>query len=277
MISAKADAMKRIALGNLVASASNVAMFADKMARATARLGDRDATQLDSQDLLRTYVMSLTHISDTATWLDLPATIAAAVRCKSAFDRLRATNGVIDKKIANDLITNSHQLYVALSDELEKHHAYVVAPKEGELIDSGISLFGLDVVNAYPAIRRDVSEGARCRAYELWTASVMHMMRIAEVGVGALADHLGTSRGPSWGVTINNVQQALDQQRKSQADPNLKQWASEIATYLNFVKDAFRNPAMHPEMSFDREQAVSVYDNTRAFMRKLNRHIGSQT
>ena len=172
-------------------------------------------------------------------------------------------------------MTNSHQLCVALSDELEKHHAYIVAPPEGELIDSGIGMFGLEVVNALPAIRRDVADAARCRAYELWTASVMHMMRVAEVGVAALADHLGTARGSSWGVTIANVQQALDQQRKAKGDPDLKQWASETATYLNFVKDGFRNPAMHPDTNFDREQAISIYDNTRAFMRQLLQRVAS--
>lgn len=269
--------MKRIAVGNLVASASNVAMFADKMARATAHLGDKDAMQLDPQDILRTYLISLAHLTDTAEWLALPATLAAAVRCKEAFDRLRRANGVINKRIAGDLITNSHQLYVSLSDELEKHHAYIVAPREGALIDDGIGLFGLEVVNALPAIRKDVSDAARCRAYELWTASVMHMMRIAEVGVGALADHLGVARGSSWGMTIANVQQALDRERKAKNDPALKQWASETATYLNFVKDGFRNPAMHPEIVFTPEQAVSIYDNTRSFMRMLVGRITTAT
>lgn len=103
----------------------------------------------------------------------------------------------------------------------------------------------------------------------------MHMMRVAEVGVAALADHLSTPRGSSWGITIANLQQTLDQQRKAKGDPALKQWASETATYLNFVKDAFRNPAMHPEMSFDRDQAISIYDNTRAFMRKLVQAIST--
>ena len=139
-------------------------MFADKMTRATAHLGDRDAMQLDPQDILRTYLMSLGHLTDTAEWLALPATLAAAVRCKEAFDRLRHANGVINKRIAGDLITNSHQLYVSLSDELEKHHAYIVAPREGELIDNGIGLFGLEVVNALPAIRKDVSDAARCQS-----------------------------------------------------------------------------------------------------------------
>jgi hypothetical protein len=76
----------------------------------------------------------------------------------------------------------------------------------------------------------------------------MHMMRIAEVGVGALADHLVLARGTSWGMTIANVQQALDRKQKAKNDLALKQWASETVTYLNFVKDGFRNPAMHPEI-----------------------------
>lgn len=266
--------MKRIAIGNLLASAANTAMFADKLARATAHLADGERMQLATQDLIRTYVMSLGHLTDTADWLDLPATRAAAERCKVGLDRLRATNGVIDKRLASDIVTNSHQLYVSLSDELGKHHSYIVAPKEGALIDDGVGLFGLEVVAAMPAIRKDVVDGARCRAYELWTASVMHMMRVAEVGVAALADHLAVPHGSSWGVTIANVQQALDKERKAKADPELRQWASETATYLAFVKDAFRNPAMHPEMSFDQEQAVSIYDNTRSLMRSLVKRIG---
>jgi len=261
--------MKRVAIGNLLPSAANVAMFADKLARFTAEIGPQGAVQLDPQDLFRTYLMSLAFLTETAEWLGLPATLAAARRCKTAFDRLRSRNGIIDKRLADEIVTNSHQLYVSLSDELEKHHAYIVGPREGDLIDDGIGLFGGEVVNAMPEIRRDVADAARCRAYELWTASVMHMMRVAEVGVAALADRLGTAKGSSWGVTIANVLQALDKERAAKGEPELKQWASETATYLALVKDAFRNPAMHPEMSFTAEQAITIYDNTRAFMRKL--------
>lgn len=268
--------MKRIDVGNLLSSASNVAMFSDKLARAAADLGDLATAKLDLREMGGVYLSSLAYITDTAEWLDLPTTLAAAIRCRSAFGRLTGSGGiVIGKRLANEIVSNSHQLTVSLSDELAKHHAYIVAPREGELIDNGIGLFGLDVVNSLPSIRRDVSDGAKCRAYELWTASVMHMMRVAEVGVGALADHLAVPRGSSWGRTIADVLQALDKERKAKGDPELKQWASEIATCLNFVKDAFRNPAMHPEMSFDRDQAISIYDNTRSFMRALVRRVAA--
>ncbi|MDQ1159539.1 hypothetical protein QE385_003936 [Sphingomonas sp. SORGH_AS 950] len=261
--------MKRVAINNLLSSAANVALFADKLARFIDEIGPQGVAQLNPQDLFRTYLMSLRFLTDTAERLGLPATLAATSRCKGGFDRLLACNGIIDRRLANEIVTNSHQLYVSLSDELEKHHAYIVSPREGDLIDNGIGLFGLEVVSAMPEIRKDVADAARCRAYELWTASVMHMMRVAEVGVAALADHLGIVKGSSWGITIANVLEALDKERAAKGNPELKQWASETATYLAFVKDAFRNPAMHPEMSFTAEQAVSIYDNTRAFMRKL--------
>lgn len=268
--------MKRIDVGNLLSSASNVAMFSDKLARAAAELGDDGIAKLDLRQMGGVYVAGLAYITDTAEWLELPTTLAAAKRCRTAFGRLTGSGGVlIGKRVANEIVSNSHQLIVSLSDELAKHHTYIVAPREGELIDQGIDHFGLNVVKELPAIRQDVVDGARCRAYELWTASVMHMMRVAEVGVAALAGHLGVTLGSSWGMTIANVLQALDKERKAKGDPGLKQWASEIASYLNFVKDGFRNPAMHPEMAFDREQAISIYDNTRAFMRTLINRIAA--
>ena len=265
--------MKRIAIGALVTAASNIGKFSDMIARSASAFTNAESIQIDQHDLRelgRIYLLSLHQITDTAKRLELPATIAAAGRCKTAFGRLTGSANIsIGKRVLDEIVTNSHQLTISLSDELEKHHTYVVAPREGELIDNGIDLFGLEVVHTFPAIRRDVAEGAQCRAYELWTASVMHMMRVAEVGASALADHLGVARGATWGMTIGKVLDAFNVERRAKGDDDLKQWASETATYLNFVKDAFRNPAMHADMSFDREQAISIYDNTRAFMRIL--------
>lgn len=56
-------------------------------------------------------------------------------------------------------------------------------------------------------------------------------------------------------------------------DAQLRAWASETGTYLNFVKDAFRNPAMHPERTFSAEEAKMIFDNTRAFMHMLTQRL----
>ncbi len=148
-----------------------------------------------------------------------------------------------------------------------------MAPGEGQLVDEGIGLFGLEIVQLFPETRQDISAGAKCRAYELWTACVMHMMRVAEIGVGALADHLAVKRGTTWGGTIANINDALKDAARMKGDAPLRTWASETGSYLNFVKDAFRNPAMHPERSFSAEEAKMIYDNTRAFMRMLTQRL----
>lgn len=266
--------MHRIDIANLLASAANVAVFSDKLASSLRDFDSDEVVRFDLRGFGRVYLLSVETIGSVAKTLRLSSTAAAALRCKSSFGALVGTGGLlIGKSKATELVTHSHQLTIALSDELAAHHSFTISPVEGALIDRGVAQFGEAAVTAFPAIRKDVEEGSKCRAYELWTAAVMHMMRVAEVGVAALADHLEVTRGPSWGVTINNVLVALNGARGAKHDPALRQWASETATYLNFVKDAFRNPAMHPEMSFDREQAISTFENTRAFMRSLALHL----
>lgn len=264
--------MKRIALSDLVTAAKNIGMFSDRLARVseTTREETVQLNPVSFREMGRIYVLSIACVAETAKHLDLSATMAAASRCKSAFGKLTGAGGLIaSKKTVNEIVVNSQQLTTSLSDELEKHLAFVVAPREVPLIEDGLSQFGLDLVQALPMIREDVIAAAQCRAFELWTASVMHMMRVAEVGVGAFVEQVGMTKGKTWGDTIGKMIKKLDEERFPGISAEQKQWASETASYLNFVKDAFRNPAMHPEMTFDRDQAISIYDNTRAFTRML--------
>lgn len=266
--------VKRIDLANLLASSTNISMFAEKLVTRTRGLGQHALAELPGDRSVATFVTSLAYVSDTAQWLGLPATAAACESCHGLIKNWRQGERIlVSRDRGEQLATNCYQIATALGDELAGHHTYVVAPAERDLIDSGVSLFGQDVVQHFPDTRQDISAGAQCRAYELWTASVMHMMRVAEVGVGALADHLSVKRGTTWGGTIANINDALKDATRMKGDPQLRAWASETGSYLNFVKDAFRNPAMHPERSFSSEEAKMIYDNTRAFMRILTQRL----
>lgn len=268
--------MKRIDLSNLLASSSNIAMFSDKMAQMIDRLGgDHGMVEL-KHDRVVLFFESICQIIDTAEWLELPATVSAAKRAQVLVGRLaRADRVVIARPTGREIVAAAHHLTTSMTAELEKHHTYVVMPREGLLLDQGTRAFGNELLDAFPEILQDVSAAAQCRAYELWTACVMHLMRVAEVGIGRLADHVQAPRGSSWGATAANLSKALESPRKIDSDGNAKQWLSEAATYLNFVKNGFRNPAMHPEKTFDREQAIAIYDNTRNFMRLLAARLAS--
>lgn len=266
--------MKRIDLTNLLSSSTNIAMFAEKLVTQTRGLGLNGHAELPPDRTIGTFVTSLGYVSDTAKWLELPATAAACDRCYELIRNWRRGDRIlINRERGEQLSGNCYQITTSLGDELGRHHTYVVAPAEGTLIDDDIGMFGLEVVRLFPDTCADISAGAKCRAYELWTACVMHMMRVAEIGVGALADHLSVKRGTTWGGTIANINEALKDVARIKGDAQLRAWASETGTYLNFVKDAFRNPAMHPERTFSAEEARMVFDNTRAFMRILTQRL----
>lgn len=265
--------MKRIDLANVVAASSNIAMFSDKIADMIEPLGDRGMIEL-RLDRTRLLFQSICAMIDTADWLELPATAAAAKKCQTLVGRtLSGGRVLIDKQTGREIVAAAHHIATSMSAELNKHHTYVVSPREGLLIDHGPGAFGTEVLDVFPEVRSDISGAAHCRAYELWTASVMHLMRVAEVGIGRLADHVQAPRGNSWGATAANLSKALEEARRVNGDGTAKQWLSEAATYLNFVKNGFRNPAMHPGKAFDAEQATAIYDNTRSFMRLLAKRL----
>lgn len=266
--------MKLISLATLTASASNIAMFGEKIVRQTADQIEPMSISPASDQLFGVFLTSLAYAIDTAKWLELRVATASGERCYDLIHSYRVGNQVVlDTQRGARLAAACYQVTTSLSDELEGHHAYIVGPREAKLIEDTLGGFGLEVVTLFPDTRRDISDGATCRAFELWTASVMHMMRVAEIGVQALADHLAVKAGATWGGTIANINKALADASRAKDDPALRSWASETATYLNFVKEAFRNPAMHPERSFSQEEAVLVYDNCRAFMRMLTRRL----
>lgn len=266
--------MKLISLSGIIPSISNLATIGDQIVTRTRRLGDMALDDLPSVKM-GLFMLSLAELTGTANWLELPATAAACERCYQLVKAFRPDTRVLLSRAQGEQIGAAvHQIVTGFTDELDKHFAYVVAPPEVKLLESTIGNFDLEIVQAFPAIRADVHAAGQCRAFELWTACVMHLMRVSEIGVGALADHLEVKRGTSWGGTIANIAEALRDTSRIKGEPALRQWASETGTYLNFVKDAFRNPAMHPERSFQRDETIMLYENTRMFMRMLAQRIG---
>ena len=143
--------VKRIDLANLLASSTNISMFTEKLVTRTRGLGQHALAELPGDRSVATFVTSLAYVSDTAQWLGLPATAAACERCHDLIKNWRQGERIlVSRDRGEQLTTNCYQIATALGDELARHHTYVVAPAEGDLIDSGVSLFGLDVVLSSP-------------------------------------------------------------------------------------------------------------------------------
>lgn len=145
---------------------------------------------------------------------------------------------------------------------------FVMASKHAAFYADGAH-FSEAVDEAFPSVIYDVAEAAKCRALGRWTACVMHVMRVLEIGLGALAKHLGVEEDGNWNTVLNEVESKAREIGKRTHGKEAEQWAAEAGTHLRFIKNAWRNHAMHPLEKYDEERAVAIFDNARSFMQHL--------
>lgn len=156
-----------------------------------------------------------------------------------------------------------------LRHELKARQCFMLDMRHADLMEDRPQ-FGDAVAAAFPTATFDIAEAAKCRALGRWTASVMHLMRVLEIGLAALAQHLGIDAADrNWNSLLNEIEAKARTIGKGTHGADEAQWAAEAATHLRFIKNAWRNHAMHPLEKYDEERASAIYDNAAAFMRHL--------
>jgi hypothetical protein len=72
---------------------------------------------------------------------------------------------------------------------------------------------------------------------------------------------------------LNQIEVKTREVGKRTHGPVAEQWAAEAATHLRFIKNAWRNHAMHPRQVYDEERAVAIFENSRSFMQHLSENL----
>jgi hypothetical protein len=132
--------------------------------------------------------------------------------------------------------------------------------------------FGYEVMTAFPEASEDISEAAKCYALERNTACVFHLMRAIEVGIRKLREHFKVNeiKNSNWGTTLANVERAIDDARdKRRITGETLDRYREVLSDLRIIKDAWRNPTMHIERSYDEELALDIFRAVRRFLQDL--------
>lgn len=214
------------------------------------------------------FLRSCEILVETAGELQMNASGMAAMRCREeCFDLLASPIGYDHHRLAR-IVSLSEQLLQVFGDELAGRKLFRLrSGAEALLADE--PQFGGDVEDAFPSAAYDIQESARCLALERWTASVMHVMRAMEVGLLALADHYGVAPGENWNQTLNQIEARSREVGRKTHGPDAEAWAAEAAAHLRFVKNAWRNHAMHPKSTYDEARAQAIFNNCRAFMGHL--------
>ncbi|WP_179295069.1 hypothetical protein [Mesorhizobium sp. WSM3868] len=137
------------------------------------------------------------------------------------------------------------------------------------------------VLESFSDTEADIKAGVDIWALGHHTASVFHMMRVLEYGLGALARNVGRVFDiQNWYNIINEIEAAIKQEDKTLARGPEKnerlRFLSEAAKEFSYFKDGWRNYVSHNKCTYDEHQARSVMEHTRHFMTILASNLSAE-
>lgn len=133
-----------------------------------------------------------------------------------------------------------------------------------------LKLFGNGVFDAFPSANDDIYESGMCLSLERPTAAVLHLMRVLEAGLAALAKAVGVPKKNDWGSYIREIGEELDKRAKSAGARSADEvFYAEAAANFDRLRRAYRNPTMHPEKTYSQERAEEIMSATKSFMTHL--------
>jgi len=131
----------------------------------------------------------------------------------------------------------------------------------------------------YPSPYREMRESGCCISCGLWTASVFHSMRAAEIGVKGLGNKLGVAF-PDKPIELAEWHQILDQSdskikaigqlpKSIQRDED-QLFYSTAAAQFRYFKDGWRVRVAHGRAIYVEAEAIKLLDHTRDFFETLS-------
>jgi len=169
--------------------------------------------------------------------------------------------------------------------ELEKHRfAHLGSGIDGYFEND--YLFGSDVHDKFRTARKDIKDAGNCFAMELYTASVFHLMRVAEHGLRVIAkrtrvtikDH-GVNiplQFGDWNKVITAIKTKIDTSRNAPANAKREARLNYYSDALDrslAMKELFRNPVSHTRTTYGKGKALDAMERVQKFMEFLARPI----
>jgi len=152
-----------------------------------------------------------------------------------------------------------------------------IAPEKEKFLEK-LELFGPLVNQAFPEATSDVKEAGNCLVFDLNTAAVFHLMRIAEFGLRKMAKRLRTAVSASridfagWSTLTKKIRKRIEvlEKRTNNAKKldDLEYYHAALDE-IKFFRDYWRNEVMHTRGQYDATQADDARKRVENFMRKL--------
>ena len=207
-------------------------------------------------DALRTQLIKLKELTED-------------LECKGSIPPIKRFIQAIDSSIGmtyGEFKTHLEHSLFRMADELEGRIFLSISLRDVELYQQPEPTFGREVEDKFPSSVEDISEAAKCLALDRNTACVFHLMRAMERALKVLGLKLGLQNVDiEWGPLLG----AIDDKIKAMPTGAHKDKWSGCRANLYHVKQAWRNPTMHPKETYTNTQARDVLNAVRAFMQQL--------
>ena len=172
------------------------------------------------------------------------------------------------------------------ADLEDKWFAFIV-PEKAALLQSAKNDWRI-VLGSIPEAKRDIQDALYCYALERDTASVFHLMRVAEFGLRILAKKLRVSldlkhKGTiipidhaEWQKVIDAIKNKLGKIKNLPAGPKRAaqlELLSDAGDHCLFMKDIWRNAVSHTRKPYNPTEALGALTRVRDFMVFIARDI----
>jgi hypothetical protein len=166
----------------------------------------------------------------------LPVTYAAVASALWGAENSKKYNPV---ESGNLMRQNLAQIRSRLADELTSKSVYLI-PNRSHLEDT--EGFGEAVATAFPNAVFDIVEAGKCLTFSRATACVMHLMRVLEVGLFALAARLDIdAKSDNWNSILDLMEKEIRSRTKKTHGEDWKNidepFFTEAATHFRFLKN----------------------------------------
>lgn len=177
---------------------------------------------------------------------------------------------IIDMNDFIPLRAKIKELQQQLRRELSIRVSLVIPYTSSDLWEQKQPPFGKQVLDAFRDANDDIADAAKCLAVGLGTSCVMHLQRVNEVALKALAAALNVSAQNDWGAYIREIGEELNKRMKvSGKRTDDEQFFAELVVTFEALKRAYRNPSMHADKHYGEDRAKEIFVATRAFMKHL--------
>jgi hypothetical protein len=195
----------------------------------------------------------------------------------------RSALNYIDKE-PNVTTIKAHLVVVsnAVIKDLHEHEFFSVAQDRSGFVGQE-QLFGEKVHQAFPSAREDLMAAGDCLAAECGTAAVFHLMRVAEIGLRALAQDRRVAipknkplELATWEDIIRELEGAekeIHTYPKTLAREAQYEFYHGALMQFRAFKNVFRNQVAHTRKAYDRLRAESVFNQVKDFMKILATRI----